>query len=216
MEKKDFEKFLAEEPTSLRSILIFGPPGVGKGTLGKFLSSAGNHYHLSSGDIFRGLSPESPAGRLFHAYASKGHLVPDELTVSILRHYVGGLIATNSYFPHEQFLLLDGIPRTPNQASLLDGYIEVVKIIVLEMEDIDGLVQRLKRRALIERRMDDFDEKILKNRMQIFQNETLKILNHYPEELISRFNGDQPPLDVLRDVLVELSFLLTHSRDDAY
>ena len=73
-----------------RAILIFGPPGSGKGTLGKFLSTAGNHYHLSSGDIFRGLSPESPAGKLFHTYASKGHLVPDEVTIQIWRHYVGG------------------------------------------------------------------------------------------------------------------------------
>lgn len=216
MDKKDFETFLHEDPAPLRTILIFGPPGVGKGTLGKFLSSAGNHYHLSSGDIFRGLSPESPAGKLFHTYASTGNLVPDHVTVTIFRHYVGGLIATNSYFPHEQFLLLDGIPRTPNQAKLLEGYIDVIKIIVLQMDNIEGLIKRLKRRAMIERRMDDFDEKILKNRMEVFQNETLKILSYYPDKLIARFNADQPPLDVLRDVLVELSYLLTHSHDNAY
>src|SRR5579862_775061 len=110
------------------AVFIFGPPGVGKGTLGKFLSTAGNHFHLSSGDIFRGLSPESPAGKLFHAYASKGHLLPDEVTIQIWRHYVGGLIATNRYFPHEQFLLLDGIPRTIKQAQILDKYINVSRI----------------------------------------------------------------------------------------
>ena len=55
------------------SILIFGPPGAGKGTLGKFLSTAGNHFHLSSGDIFRGLDPETPIGNLYHTFASKGH-----------------------------------------------------------------------------------------------------------------------------------------------
>jgi len=203
----------SEEQPPLRSLLIFGPPGAGKGTLGKFLSSAGNHYHLSSGDIFRGLSPESPAGKVFHQYAQKGDLVPDELTVGILRHYVGGLIATNSYFPHEQFLLLDGVPRTVKQAELLDPYIDLMQIIVLEMPNVEGLVARLKRRALIERRVDDFDEKILRNRMQVFENETSKILSRYPEEKISRFNGDQPPLDVLRDVLIKLSFLLTHSSE---
>ena len=96
----------------LRSILIFGPPGSGKGTLGKSLSSAGNHFHLSSGDIFRGLSPESPAGKVYHNYAGKGLLLPDDTTIQIWHHYVHGLIATNRYFPEQQLLLLDGIPRT--------------------------------------------------------------------------------------------------------
>src|SRR3990167_1765416 len=112
-----------------RAILIFGPPGSGKGTLGKFLSSAGNHSHLSSGDIFRGLSPESPAGKLYHSYASKGLLLPDEVTIDIWHHYVHGLIATNRYFPDEQLLLLDGIPRTLRQADLLSRYVEVTRII---------------------------------------------------------------------------------------
>ena len=91
------------EPTHptqpFRSVVVFGPPGSGKGTLGKFLSSAGNHFHLSSGDIFRGLSPESPAGQLYHSYASKGLLLPDEVTIQIWLQYVHGLIATNRYFP---------------------------------------------------------------------------------------------------------------------
>lgn len=77
-----------------RSILIFGPPGAGKGTLGKFLSTAGNHFHLSSGDIFRGLDQETRAGSLYHTYAGKGDLVPNEVRVEIWRQYVSGLIAT--------------------------------------------------------------------------------------------------------------------------
>lgn len=204
------KEIISEMTDPLRSILIFGPPGSGKGTLGKFLSSAGNHYHLSSGDIFRGLSPESPAGKVFHEYAGKGHLVPDEVTIEVWRHFVGGLIATNCYFPNEQLLLLDGLPRTTKQAELIAPHIELLHIINLEMPNVDGLVKRLKRRAMIERRLDDFDENILKNRMQVYENETVKVLGKYPKELISNFNADQPPLDVLRDVLVKLSYLLTH------
>ena len=121
------KEIISTEMGPYRSILLFGPPGSGKGTLGKFLSSAGNHYHLSSGDIFRGLSPESEAGKLFHSYAGKGKLVPDSVTIQIWHHFVGGLIATNCYFPHEQFLLLDGVPRTLNQASLIEPYIELAR-----------------------------------------------------------------------------------------
>lgn len=211
MKEKKIEGLILENHEPFRSILIFGPPGAGKGTLGKFLSSAGNHYHLSSGDVFRGLSPESPAGKIFHTYSGKGQLVPDEVTIQVWNHYVSGLIATNSYFPYEQFLLLDGVPRTIHQADLIEPYINLMHIIVLEMENVDGLISRLKRRALIERRMDDFDEAIVRTRMQVYEDETSRVLKHYPKELISTFNADQPPLDVLRDVLVKLSYLLTHS-----
>ena len=192
-----------------QSVLIFGAPGSGKGTQGKFLSSAGNHYHLSSGDVFRGLSPESPAGKLYHKYAGKGQLLPDDVTIEIWHHYVMGLIATNKYFPSEQLLLLDGIPRTVKQAEILERYIEVKKIILLEIYNKDILVQRLKRRALIEKRHDDNDESILRKRMEIYEKETFPVLAYYPDTLIARFNADQRPLEVLRDILISLSDLLS-------
>ena len=194
-----------------RSILLFGPPGSGKGTLGKFLStnSAGNHFHLSSGDIFRGLSPESPAGKLYHTYASQGALLPDEVTMLIWHHFVHGLIATNRYFPNEQLLLLDGIPRTIEQAYLLEKHVQIEKIIVLEVTNEEELIQRLHRRAILEKRFDDKDPQVLRKRMDVYTQDTLKLLRHYPEKLIARFNADQKPLEVLRDVLVSLSDLLT-------
>lgn len=198
------------EKEKFRAILLFGPPGSGKGTLGKFLSTAGNHFHLSSGDIFRGLDPDSTTGKVYHSYASQGNLVPDEVTIEVWDQYVQGQISTNRYFPKKQFLLLDGIPRTLLQAKILDQYIDVVRIIVLDMPDMDGLVKRLKRRALIEKRQDDANEAVLQNRMEVYKKETLALLAHYPKELISTFNANQKPLEVLRDVLVELSDLLSH------
>lgn len=202
---------IAPHSTELfRSVLIFGPPGAGKGTLGKFLSSAGNHFHLSSGDIFRGLSPESPAGKLYHEYAGKGHLLPDEATIEIWHHFVHGLIATNRYFPSQQLLLLDGIPRTLKQAQLLEKYVKVEGIIVLDIPDIDILVKRLQRRALFEKRLDDMDPKILRTRMEVYNRDTMKVLDHYPKDLIYHFDGHQKPLEVLRDILVGLTDLLAH------
>ena len=192
-----------------RSILIFGPPGSGKGTLGKFLSSAGNHFHLSSGDIFRGLAPESPAGQLYHNYASRGLLLPDEVTIQIWEHYVHGLIATNRYFPEQQLLLLDGIPRTIRQADLLEKLIQIEKVIVLEVADVEELIKRMQRRALIEKRMDDMDAEVLRTRMEVYSKDTAKLLNHYSSDQVIRFNANQSPLNVLRDVLVSLSDLLS-------
>ena len=199
---------LPEHAQPFQSILIFGPPGSGKGTLGKFLSSAGNHFHLSSGDIFRSLSPESPAGQLYHNYAGKGLLLPDEVTIEIWRHFVHGLIATNRYFPSSQLLLLDGIPRTIRQADLLLNHVQIKKIIVLKIENVEELIKRIQRRALIEKRTDDMDAQVLRTRMEVYQRDTLKVLKHYPDKLISVFNADQKPLEVLRDVLIGLSSIL--------
>lgn len=209
----DIQSLISGKSRPYRSILLLGPPGSGKGTLGKLLSSAGNHFHLSSGDIFRGLSPESPAGKLYHSYAGKGHLLPDDVTLGIWHHFVEGLIATNRYFPHQQLLLLDGIPRNINQAELIEPYIQIMHIIVLETKNIDILIKRMKRRALIERRADDLEETVLQTRMKVYAEDTHKLLEHYPSNLISRFNADQRPLEVLRDVLSKLSHLLSHSEE---
>lgn len=203
------EELIPHHAEPFRAILLFGPPGSGKGTLGKFLSSAGNHFHLSSGDIFRGLSPESPAGKLYHSYASQGLLLPDEITIQIWHHFVHGLIATNRYFPTQQLLLLDGLPRTIRQADLLQKYIHIEQIIVLDVKDTERLIKRIQRRALIEKRTDDMDSKVLHTRMDVYKKDTVKLLSHYPEEIISTFNAGQKPLEVLRDVLTSLSTLLS-------
>jgi adenylate kinase len=203
------EGIISEQTAPFRSVLLFGPPGSGKGTMGKFLSSAGNHFHLSSGDIFRGLSPESPAGKLYHSYASRGHLLPDEVTIQIWHHFVHGLIATNRYFPSEQLLLLDGVPRTLRQAELLEKHIIVERVIVLDVANSDVLMKRIQRRALLEKRLDDKDPHVLKTRLDVYQKETAQLLKHYPHSLLSHFNADQKPLKVLRDILVSLSDLLS-------
>ncbi len=212
-EELDLELLTSGASRPYRSILIFGPPGAGKGTLGKFLSSAGNHFHLSSGDIFRGICPESSAGKLYHAYAGKGQLLPDDVTIGIWHHFVEGLIATNRYFPHQQLLLLDGIPRTLVQTRLLEKYVHIMHIIVLEVPSTEELIKRLKRRALIEKRLDDLNESVLRTRMKVYADETHKLLEHYPSHLITRFNAQQRPLEVLRDVLGKLSDLLSHSEE---
>lgn len=191
-----------------KTVILFGPPGSGKGTLGKILTAAGHHVHLSSGDIFRGLDPESPDGKIFHQYASQGHLVPDEITIQICRHHIEGLVAANYYHPGSQLLFLDGLPRTLGQAKALNQFIELVQVIVLDVPQFEELARRLMRRGTIEKRHDDQSLEVLKTRMQVYEQETVTLLKYYPSSLISHFNANQRPIEVLRDVLNKLAPIL--------
>lgn len=202
--------FLQPYHGKFSSILLFGPPGSGKGTLGKFLADAGTQVHLSAGAIFRSLPLNSAAGQLFFSCASKGQLLPDDVTIEIWKNYVRGLIATNSYYPENQDLLLDGIPRTLTQAKMLHEYISIRHIIVLEVSDTKELIARLKKRARKEGRLNDEYVDALEKRMSVYEKEIDTILNFYPPHLISKVNAEQKPLEVLRDVLVRLSHLLSH------
>lgn len=194
------------------SVLLFGPPGVGKGTLGRFLASGGDQYHLSSGEIFRSLASYSAAGKLFYSYAKRGDLVPDAATVEIWKNYVNGLIATNAYYPETQYLLLDGIPRTLEQAKMLDEYIHVRHVIVLESSNTEQLIDRLQCRARSEGRVEDVDPLVIQRRLEAYEKEIDNLLSFYPLHLISRVSGEQKSLEVLRDVLVRLSHLLCKGR----
>ena len=183
-------------------VLLFGPPGAGKGTIGAMICAAGNHFHLSSGSIFRNLSPESESGRTVHDYAARGELVPDELTIRIWQRYTAGLIDTNRYFPHQQLLLLDGIPRTAAQVDLMHELVDVRHVIVLEVHDTAVLERRIARRAKIEKRLDDADPEVLRQRFREYATKTLEVLEKYPDDIVEYYDAQQTPIEVLRDVLL--------------
>ena len=201
MGKKVIESFRGK----FRVVLMFGAPGSGKGTQAKFLADAGGHVHVSSGDVFRGLSKESGAGKVFLEYAERGRLVPDSVTVEVWHNYVMGLIATNRYFPGSQLLILDGIPRTEVQVELVNRYVEVERVIVLDAKDPRVFIDRLKRRAVIEKRFDDTDDEVLKTRMDVYKRETAGLLKLFGKKAISHFDATQKPAQVLRDILVDLA-----------
>ena len=187
-----------------KSILIYGPPGAGKGTISQALSLSDSVFHLSTGALFRSIDPNSEKGKMIKSYIDKGNLLPDGLTIDLWHEYVKDQIKLKK-FKKEQYLLLDGIPRTLKQSILLEKYIQVEYIIVLQIENIDKLIARLKNRAKIEGRMDDLDENILKKRMDIYLQDTTKLLKHYPQSKIFNFNADQKKLEVIKDVLMKFA-----------
>ena len=187
------------------SILMFGGPGTGKGTQGVVIGQLPNLVHLAMGDIFRALDKESDIGKEFLSYATQGKLVPDELTIRVFRGHVEGKIAAGEIDPDYHTLVLDGIPRTVAQVELLGDTIDVKRVVYLMMADRDALIARLAARATKSNRPDDADHEVIVNRLEVYERETVPVLDSFPKKLIARVNADQPPLCVLRDVADAIS-----------
>lgn len=174
-----------------RCVLLFGPPGAGKGTQGMRLGALDHCVHLATGDMFRGLDPASELGLKVAGFSSKGELVPDELTVELWRAHVAGMIERGEYDPGADVLLLDGIPRSEGQASMMEGLIAPAAIIHLVVSDLDAMVLRMKGRAEKEGRADDADEAIVRNRFTVYDRETAPVLDHYDPALVRDIDAQQ-------------------------
>jgi len=190
-----------DNSTKYRAILMFGAPGSGKGTQGKALGTLPGFVHLSMGDVFRSLHPHSELGRVFREYSSQGKLVPDTVTIQLWVEHVRRLIEEGRYRPEADVMILDGVPRNPHQAELIAEHVQPLRLIHLEAKNEDEMVARLKRRALLEGRQDDADEKVIRNRFRAYDAETRPVLQCYPEKLIYSVDAGQSPLAVLRDVV---------------
>ena len=183
------------------AVLIFGAPGSGKGTVGAKLAATTSLKHLSTGDIFRGIAPSSENGQLLASYSSKGMLVPDEATVQIFQRFINGLVDTNKLNPDKDMLLLDGIPRTPDQVDLIKPIVDVKHIFVLDIQNDETIVARLLNRAKIEGRKDDADESIIKRRLEEYRSKTSAVLEKYDPAIITHIVGDNTPDEVFCDTL---------------
>jgi adenylate kinase len=183
------------EPAS-RAVLLFGAPGVGKGTQGQRLGRLPHFVHLSTGDMFRSLPKDSPLGKEVQSFTERGVLVPDELTIRIFRDAVHRLIASHKFDPASDTLVLDGIPRNVNQCSILDREIRVVRVIRLISSDLEAMVARIKKRAQLEGRKDDVDEAVIRRRFDVYRRETEPVLGHYPSELVLEIDALGTPDEV--------------------
>lgn len=159
------------------NIILFGPPGSGKGTQAVKLIDKYNLLHISTGDMFRyELSHNTELGQLARSYMEKGQLVPDSVTISMLEkrveenHNVKGFI-------------FDGFPRTPTQAEALDAFLaargeSITGLIELVVNE-DEIVKRILLRGTSSGRADDNDEAIIRNRFTVYRNETTPVGEHY-------------------------------------
>jgi len=171
----------------MTNIILFGPPGAGKGTQATFLKEKYNLVHISTGDVFRfNIKNETDLGNLAKSFMAKGKLVPDEITIDMLSNEVDKNIDAEGF-------IFDGFPRTEAQADALghlmdDKDSQIDAMVALEVDD-EVLVQRLLERGKTSGRADDADESIIRNRIKVYYNETA-ILKEYYKKLGKYYGVD--------------------------
>ncbi len=182
----------------MKFIILIGPPGAGKGTQAKMLEKSLGLPQISTGDLFRyNLKNETELGKLARTYMDKGELVPDEVTIAMVKDRLAHEDAADG-------AILDGFPRTQAQANAFDkmlvqlsGQIIVVPNIVVDGEE---LVQRLVKRSQIEGRADDTEDTV-RNRMRVYEEQTKPLLDYYDQQgLVVDVNGQQSIEAVQQDL----------------
>lgn len=159
------------------NLVLFGPPGAGKGTQSERLIDKYELVHLSTGDIFRyNIGNATELGTLAKQYMDKGQLVPDEVTINMLAAEV-------EKHENPKGFIFDGFPRTKPQAAALDQLLTekgtgITAMVALEVAE-DELRSRLKDRALVSGRTDDADPAIIQNRIDVYNAETAPVKDYY-------------------------------------
>ena len=171
-----------------KNIVLFGPPGAGKGTQAIKLKDFLSVPHVSTGDMFRyHIKNDTELGRTAKSYSNQGTLVPDEVTIAMVKDRLGRPDMQNGF-------LLDGFPRSTPQAESLDKILSELgksldAIVNIAVSD-DEVRGRLAKRAAIEGRADDADPKVIQNRIDTYKNQSEPCLKYYrPKGIVKDIDG---------------------------
>jgi adenylate kinase len=187
-------------PEKYKAFIFLGAPGCGKGTQGQILGAIPRFYHFSMGDAFRSMDTRTSIGQEFIAYSRRGELVPDELTIRYFKKQVDARADLHMFKPDIDILILDGIPRSIEQARILEEHIEVLQLFHLSCPNREELITRIRKRSLKEGRMDDASDEIIQRRIRAYEESTRELIDHYADRRAA-INAAQAPVKVTRDIL---------------
>lgn len=170
------------------NIVLFGPPGAGKGTQSEKIIAKYNLTHLSTGDLFRKhLGEGTELGKLARKYMDEGKLVPDEVVIDMVDDKIANTPKTNGF-------IFDGFPRTVAQAEALDKLMErkgtkIAGMIALDVAE-EVLKERIRERGKTSGRVDDQDEAKIETRIKVYLGETLPVAGYYEQQgKFTKING---------------------------
>lgn len=159
------------------NLILFGPPGSGKGTQSEKLVEKYGLIHLSTGNLLREeIAAKTPLGLEAKGFMDKGQLVPDEVVI-------GMIDSSLEHHKEAKGFLFDGFPRTVAQANALDKLLELKKtniatVLALDVNE-EELIKRLLNRGKTSGRSDDVDESVIRKRLAVYNNETSPVAEHY-------------------------------------
>jgi adenylate kinase len=159
------------------NLILFGPPGSGKGTQSEKLIEKYKFKHLSTGDLLRSeIAQQTPLGMEAKSLMDKGQLVPDEVVIGMISTALDANKDVNGF-------LFDGFPRTTAQAEALDKLLDFNKthigaVLFLQVPE-EELISRMVNRAKTSGRSDDADENVQRKRLEVYTRDTLPVANHY-------------------------------------
>lgn len=164
----------------MRNIVLFGPPGAGKGTQSEKIIKRYKVSHISTGDLFRKhLSEGTELGTLAKKYMDEGNLVPDSVVIGMVDVRINESEEVNGY-------IFDGFPRTEAQADALDNLMNeketpISLMISLKVPD-EELIKRILERGKTSGRTDDQSEEKIRNRISVYEKETLPVATYYQNQ----------------------------------
>ena len=170
------------------NIVLFGPPGAGKGTQSEKLIQKYGLTHLSTGDLFRKhLGEGTELGQLAKKYMNEGHLVPDEVVIRMVEEKINGTTNPEGF-------IFDGFPRTTAQAEALDEMLAQHGLFISGMIALDvpeeTLKIRIKDRGKTSNRVDDQDDEKINTRIKVYIDETLPVADYYSKQgKFQKING---------------------------
>lgn len=191
------------------NIILFGPPGSGKGTQAMNLKEKYSIFHISTGDIFRReIKGNTPLGQEVIKYLNAGKLVPDEVTFKVLAAEI-----ENNPEQCKAGILFDGYPRTIPQAEIMDQYFAnkntpVTIVLSLKVND-EEVIKRILLRGKTSGRSDDNDERIVRERLQVYKNQTLPLSEYYNnQKKFIELNGEGSVEEIFTSLCKEVEALI--------
>ena len=175
-----YQQFIKSNTKKMIAIVLFGKPGAGKGTQAEFLKEKYNLTHISTGDVFRyNIKNETELGKKAQEFINQGQLVPDEITINMLKAEVENNMDKAGF-------LFDGFPRTIAQAEALDQFLASINLsitatVALEAND-DILVARILERGKTSGRADDQDETKIRTRYDEYNEKTAPLIDFYTNQ----------------------------------